>query len=331
MTNEKKDLLSVVESSDALQKVDQCLHDIPKVFSRIEQVMEQPLKVIDDQKMNKIKTRIKELNEKVYNFGRQDSQTTRKLMTLQMMCTADSTYRILRQILAQIENRQTAIADNFAKLKENFAKMHELKQKIEQETDEVKKAKLIAKLQKQQSSFANSFAYLEGALKEVGLLQDAYEQIKKNKNIPDDWDEYDFESEEIKSHIRSAFRNGIRDFLCAGKLNMGTAEYFEQFGISPVEAVFHIRNYLELCELKMSKVRKNKDYNELPDYNDFHDFLDDMAEFYKDAYKKACNRIGIDDVLSPEFILMSARNKERLQLEDKSKTSTDSTESDTKE
>jgi len=297
------------------EQLDQILDNIPSIFSRVESVLKQPLKVIDEEKLEKIGSRIKEQNEKIYNFARQDSQTTRKLMTLQMMSTADSTYRILRQILATLERRQLAISENYFKLKKEHLELLELKQKFESEENSLEKEKLAVDIQQKIVSLSNSFAYLEGALKEVGFLQDCYEQIKRNKNIPDDWDEADFEEAEIEAHIRSAFRNGIRDFLVHGRLGMGTCEYLEQFGISPIEATFHITNYIEKCNKQLQEVAQTQDYSKLPDYNDFHDFLNMMAKLYKDAYKKACKRIGLDDdIISKDFILMSARNMKKYDM-----------------
>jgi len=314
--NMTKDITSQKSTNITLpEQLNQILDNIPSIFSRVETALKQPLKVIDEQKLQKIGSRIKEQNEKIYNFGRQDSQTTRKLMTLQMLNTADSTYRILRQILAQIERKQQAISENYVKSKKEHIELLELKQQFEAEEDPIEKEKLAVDIQQKIVNLSNSFAYLEGALKEVGFLQDCYEQIKKNKNIPDDWDEVDFEEAEIEAHIRSAFRNGIRDFLCHGRLGMGTCEYLEQFGISPIEATFHIRNYIEECNKKLQEVAQARDYSKLPDYNNFHDFLDEMAKLYKNAYKKACKRIGLDDeIISKDFILMSARNMKKYNM-----------------
>ena len=297
------------------EQLDQILDTIPSIFSRVESALKKPLKLIDKEKFEKIGSRLKEQNEKMYNFARQDSQTTRKLMTLQMMNTADSVYRILRQILATIERRQQAISENYIRFKKDHIKLLELKQQFENEKDPVKKKKLAIDIQQKIVNLSNSFAYLEGALKEIGFLQDAYEQIKRNKNIPDDWDEADFEEAEIEAHIRSAFRNGIRDFLVHGRLGMGTCEYLEQFGISPIEATFHITNYIEECNERLREVAQTKDYSKLPDYNNFHDFLDEMAKLYKNAYKKACKRIGLDEeLISKDFILMSARNMKKYNM-----------------
>ena len=306
-------------------EIDSIMENIPMIFSRVETVINKPFKVIDDKKLAKIQGRLKELNEKMYIFGKRDSHSTRKLMTLQMLTSADSTYRILKQILAQIEKKQTAISESYLKLKKDYIRLNEIKldlnnipdnETIEdisiKERNDIKKEKLLNMRNKKQINISNSFIYLEGALKEIGLLEDAYEQIKKNKNIPDDWDELDFEREEIVSNIRSAFRNCIRDFLCSGRIGMGTAEYFEQFGISPIEATFHVRNYIEDCNDKMRKVNSEKDYHRLPDYDNLHDFLNEMATLYKNHYKKACKRIGLDDVISEDFLVMSLKNQESL-------------------
>ena len=202
-------------------------------------------------------------------------------------------------------------------MQKKYSKYRDVEKKISLESSlytdsEIEELKL--ELQESSVNISNSFAYLEGALKEIGLLQDAYDQIKKNKNIPDDWSELDFEKEEINAHIRSSFRNGIRDFMCHGRLGMGTCEYFEQFGISPIEASFHIREYIDRCNRMMSDVNKTRNYDNLPDYDDFHDFLNRMVAFYKNAYKKACERIGLDGIISLDFILMSARNKNELAM-----------------
>jgi len=184
-TNMTKDITLQNSTNITLpEQHNRILDKIPSIFSRVGTALKQPLKVIDEQKLQKIGSRLKEHNEKIYNFGRQDSQTTRKLMTLQMLNTADSTYRILRQILAQIERKQQAISDNYVKLRKEYAKIFELQKKIESETDDIKREKLRAELQGKIVSISNTFAYLEGALKEVGFLQDCYDQIKKNKKYP---------------------------------------------------------------------------------------------------------------------------------------------------
>jgi len=69
--------------------------------------------------MNYIIKNISEANEKIYNFSRSTSQVSRKLQSLSMIFPADATYRVLHQILAQIEDRQQAITENTIKIKKS--------------------------------------------------------------------------------------------------------------------------------------------------------------------------------------------------------------------
>jgi len=274
---------------------------IPEIFSRIKQVQTKPFKVIDNDKLEKISEMLEPVNEKIHFLANRDTQTTRKLMTLQMLQPAGSTYRVLRQVLAQIEDRQGAISENYGRMKQTYAEILKLQKQLENEDDPLERMLLEGMIEEKKAGLANSIAYLENAIKEVGYLLDAYEQIKESKNIPDEWDEEDVEREEIKAHIRSAFRNAVRDILVHGRIGMGTVEYMEQFGISPLEAFHHASKYIDECNHILAS-------GSLPDYDHFMNFLDEMAETYKDSYKKACKRLGISELYTREFLYM-AENK----------------------
>ena len=85
------------------------------------------------------------------------------------------------------------------------------------------------KLAETKTGIDTSKKYIEGALKEIGIFQDAYEEIRENNNIPEDWDEEDAELDEIRHHIRQAFRQSHRDMILHGTINQGNAEYLEQY------------------------------------------------------------------------------------------------------
>lgn len=309
MTDNEIDIKSSNEITPFAQ-VEKIFDSIPAIFSRIESASSKPLKVIDESKLMKIKDRLEEQNEKMACFGKSDSHSSRKLMTMQMLNCGDSTFRVIKQILAQIEKKQTAISQSYFKLKKQYVTVNELKEKIEIEPDRFKKQKHEISYQEKQVNIANAFIYLEAALKEIGLLQDAYEEIKRNKGISDDWDELDVEKAEIEFHIKSAFRNCVRDFLCHGKIGMGTVEYVEQMGVSPIEAIYHVQNFIQECNLLTSKVQYESDYDKLPDYEHFHGFLNKMYLLYQNHYKKACKAIGLDKVISSDFLLLNDKHKE---------------------
>ena len=262
---------------------------------------EHPFKIIDKEKFNYILSISKEINDKMYIFSRKDSGTQKKLMTLSFLYPADATYRVLYEILAQIEKKQLAIQESSTKIKEKYFEVQKLSTEIKKTPDELKKSLLQSEMASLQVQIVNSFSYLEAAVKEVGILSEAYEQIKENKNIPDDWDEYAFEESEIHANIENAFRNAVRDTLVNGRIGMGTIEYLEQFGISPFEAIKDVTDFIRGTNQYMSEGCP-------PDYDAFYSFLNQMAEKYKDCYKKAARRMGLsDDLISKRFVLSNTQ------------------------
>lgn len=259
-------------------------------FSRIDDAINGTLQTLSTDQMNKVIDRIDEFNYKVPAFCKSDSHTTRRLFTTIMMQAPDSTYRVIRQLFAQMEKSKTAISDYYFSIKGLQLSIQELRDK-ENKTD-----KDILSVTKKVSDLTNTYSYFEAAIKELGTLQDAYEEIKRNKNIPDDWSEADFEADEVKASIRLAFRNAVRDILNSGSINMGTLELCEGLGISPFEAIYHTKTYIIEAEKEM----KN---NNPTDYDNFQNFLDAMVERFKDNYKKALRRLGFDSVSSDEFLL----------------------------
>ena len=322
MSEVTKDLatVNVNQVSKVIEETKEILNRLPIAMSRLNSVMKQPFKVVDKEKINYLQERMTEINDKVYNFSKKDSRTTRAFMTLQMHNPADSTYRILRQLLAQIERKQNAITENFFRLSKQQVKLEKLFRKLEETEDDLDKKLVMIDIQKLVIEITNAMSYLEAAIKELGAQVEDYEHIKKSKGIDDNWSEEDFEKEEIKHHIRNAFRLGIRDHMVHGRLGMGTVEYFEDFGISYMEAAFHIRNFVDKCNLNLNKInQKMKNISDekeklkyvieqLPDYDLLQDFISEMAELYKDHYKKVCRRIGLkEDMLSTKFVLTKAR------------------------
>ena len=247
--------------------------------------------VIDDKKLAKISERMKEMDRANNSFSKGKTQTTSQLMTLTMMC--DAPYRRLRQILAQIERKRTALEEAAFDLRKKKYKLKKLRKK----NDELS----IIKADEIVHGMHRSKAYVEAALKELAMYQDTYEEVKASHNIPDNWDELDFEKEEISNHIRMAFRNGVRNMITHGTLNNGTLEYLEQFGIHPMTAKKLIHDYL----LEVEEMVNEGKY---PTVNNLYEFLDRSAEIFQDAHKAVMARIGIKDLLKDEWAFMEIRD-----------------------
>jgi len=127
------------------------------------------------------------------------------------------------------------------------------------------------------------------------MFQDMYDSIKKNNNIPDNWSEKDFEAQEISHMVRSSFRIAIQDLSSSGRIGKAAVEYWEQLGIHPQLAETRTREYLVTIQNKINN-------SEPITINDMYDFLDKMAEEFKDSYKDALTRIGLDELGSEGFM-----------------------------
>ena len=135
---------------------------------------------------------------------------------------------------------------------------------------------------------------MEAALKTLGMYQDAYEQVRTANNIPERWDEKDFEKAEVEHHIRAAFRLAIRDVHMTGRLNVATCEYFEQFGISPVQADVEVSRYMERAR---ETLRDGEVGIEL-----LYEFLDSMVNKYKNNWRLAADRLGLKSPIFDKWL-----------------------------
>jgi len=259
-----------------------------KTISNITEDIGAKFSCIDETKLAEISKNMIAINKATKSFGKKNSQTSAKLMTLNML--ACSPYRALRQCLSQIESKRKAIKEN----------MFDLRQKrlIINDLEGSKNKFKILEREKLSSEINDSILYIEGALKELAGYQDAYEQIRKNNNIRENWDEKDFEDSEIKHHVMSAFRNGVRDLLAYGNMGHGTSEYFEQFGINPMEAIIQIKKYVDGC---------TQSSNGNLSYKAYIGFLNDMANKYKENYKEAMKRLGLTSLLTENFLYRNVK------------------------
>lgn len=275
-----KDLIPIDRKNDALTILSRAAEDGLMEF-----------KTIGPPQIQKIAEFMPEVHRAMNNFGRKNSQTTNKMMTLNMISYGP--YRQLRQCLAQIENRQSAIKENTFKIKKEQVEVARLQHKLKHQeyTDEFEKEEMELELVEKQMSIGDASIYMEGALKELASFQHAYKQICEAHNIPiGEWNEHDFELAEIAEHVKTAFEHSHRDVIQTGRLNMGTMEYLQQFGITPETATMEVAAYLD-----------GEKYNK-GDINDLYRWLDDMLERYGEEYKKVMDRMGLKELLDADFL-----------------------------
>jgi len=239
----------------------------------------------DVEKLNKIAAGMPEIHRATRVFGRKNTQTTNRLMTLTMLADA-SPYRVVRQCLAQIEGKRQAIKDNRFRLIREQIRVRRDKAKLLNTEDEFERELIELKIEERESGISDSILYIEGALKDLASFQSSYLQICKNKGLPLEWDEEDMERAEVQHHLRLAFLHAYRDLMAKGRLGMGTLEYLQQMGVHPQTALEQTTDYVN----SVQGVSRDKDYEHLECW------LDDRVEENKENYKQVLARIGIDDL-----------------------------------
>jgi len=253
----------------------------------------QNLPTITPKKMAKISKRMVEIDRATNTAGKRNTQTTTQLMTLTML--TDSPYRRLRQILAQIENKRSAVESTYWKLKKGSLQ----RRKWVEKGDELS----MIKLEEAEHGLERNKIYIDGSLREIGALQDAYEEIRTNNNIPEFWDEEDAELDEINHHIRQAFRQSHRDMVMTNKISQGNAEYLEQYGIHVQTAQRVIADYINTCEKMMDEDGK------MPNIDHLYEFLDNCVKIFSEEYIKVMNHIGIKELVRSEWLFKNNVNK----------------------
>ena len=243
------------------------------------------LKTLDKTQVARITSRLPEFHRGSALIGHSTSQASYSLQTMQMI--NDSPLSRMKQCLAQINKKYLALQESYFNIenkKLDILKLHK---------NSDSKSKL--KIREEESLIDTISISMENALREIGMFQNMYDSIMKNYKIPDDWTELDFEKQEISHMIKSSFRIAIQDLSASGRVSKAAVEYWEQLGIHPQMGEYRTRAYLLntqniLVELKEITIKL------------MYNFLDEMAEEFKESYKNALTRIGLDELGSEEFM-----------------------------
>jgi hypothetical protein len=240
-------------------------------------------------KIEKISERMLEIDRAINTLGRKNTQTTIQMMTLTML--SDTPYRRLRQCIIEINKKRDALRASYYRLLKQQYRIKKWKEKGDEFS--------LIKAEESEAEMAASKIYIDGALKEIATLQEAYLEIQKNHNIPDDWDEEDAEMDEIQHHLRQAIRQSHRDMTLSGTISQGNAEYLEQYGVHLQVATKVIGDYINECNRMM------KEDDKVPNINHYYEFLDNTTKLFSEEYKKVLTHIGLDNLVRQEFLYRS--------------------------
>ena len=241
-------------------------------------------------KIAKVSERMVEIDRAINTLGRKNTQSTIQLMTLNMISAAP--YRRIRQCIAEINKKREALESNYYKYRKLEVELKEWEEK----NDELS----MIKAEETKGGLKRGKIYIDGALKDIAVLQEAYDEIRKNNNIPEEWDEMDAEMDEIRHHIRQAFRQSHRDMMFSGKIQQGNAEYLEQYGVHLQTATDIIGKYIATCDKLLEE-------GKVPNINHFYEFLDNCVEVFGEEYKNVMKHIGLDNIVRQEYLYRSTK------------------------
>ena len=243
---------------------------------------------INEAAVEKVSQYLPELDIKTKAFGSQNSQTTLTMMSLTML-GGQSPYRMLRQILAEVEKRKGALSESQV----THAKFVREIEKLEDQTDDPVQA---ARYRKACVSITTLEGKINGSFADIATLIDAYNNIKETRGISDEWDEVAFESAEKKHHVRRCFEMMYRNMLDGGRISTSTIEYMQQFGVHPQVCEKEARGYIAFTEDRIAQ-------GEIPHANDLEEFLDEMGEkYWKGADKTSERLFGKKDFTNKDFM-----------------------------
>lgn len=235
----------------------------------------------------KVNEFLPELDQQTRAFDRNNSQTTLSMMSLTML-NGQSPMRMMRQVMAEVEKRKMALSE----AQVNHAKTQLKVEKYAGKTDALSQAKYRHNL----TSLDMLESKINGALKDIATLIDAYNNIKAKNGI-EHWDEETYEREEKRHHVRRGFELMYRNLLDGGRAQTATIEYLQQYGVHPQVALTEVSGYIQYVAEQIKA--KN-----LPHSNHLEDFLDEMADKYFANADKTSERIfGLADFVNPSYML----------------------------
>ena len=246
---------------------------------------------INEAAEEKVSQYLPELDQKTKAFGSQNTQTTLTMMSLTML-GGQSCYRMLRQILAEVEKRKGALTESQV----GHAKLVRDIKKLERLTAESDDPVIAAKYRKACVNITTLEQKINGSFKDIATLIDAYNNIKETRGISDEWDEEAFENEEKKHHVRRCFEMMYRNLLDQGRISTSTIEYMQQFGVHPQICQKEVSGYIAYTDDRIQA-------GEVLHANDLEDFLDEMGQKYWEGADKTSERLfGKKDFANKDFM-----------------------------
>jgi hypothetical protein len=190
----------------------------------------------------------------------------------------------MRQISAEIARKKSALNEAKWRQVETELKIRKIEDELDRgqqdgSLDYWREVELKVKLAKLKEGNAESIVVIEGAMKDILVLNELYEQLKEKIA---GFSEADIEKEETKSHLKRALVQSIRDVRMSGSITKAEQEYIEQIGINPMKLQNLLRAYVE-----------NESKSESWDVSGLYEFVDKLTDELVEVYKVDEKRMAL--------------------------------------
>jgi hypothetical protein len=190
----------------------------------------------------------------------------------------------MRQISAEITRKKSALNEAKWRQVETELKIRKIEDELDRgqqdgSLDYWREVELKVKLAKLKEGNAESIVVIEGAMKDILVLNELYEQLKEKIA---GFSEADIEKEETKSHLKRALVQSIRDVRMSGSITKAEQEYIEQIGINPMKLQNLLRAYVE-----------NESKSESWDVSGLYEFVDKLTDELVEVYKVDEKRMAL--------------------------------------
>ena len=152
-------------------------------------------------------------------------------------------HKNMRQIAAEMNRKKAALNEAKWRQVKNEIKIKKIEEELQAgKCDYWREVDLTVKLTELREGLAEGIVTIEGAMKDVLVLNELYEQLKAKVS---DFSEIDIEMEESKTHLKRSIVQSIRDVRMSGAITKAEQEYLEQIGVNPMKMQNLIRQYVK--------------------------------------------------------------------------------------
>jgi len=214
----------------------------------------------------------------------------------------------MRQIAAEITRKKGALNEAKWRHVESDLKIRKIEDELQKGSesgtlDYWREVELKVKLAKLKEGLTEGVTHIEGAMKDVLVLNELYEQLKAKCT---GFSEADVEKEETKSHLKRALVQSIRDVRMSGAITKAEQEYIEQIGINPMKLQNILRAYVE-----------SEGKQETWDVSGLYEFVDKLTDELVDNYKVDEKRMELQGFSNEIFDTLGYSNKVALLANEK--------------